>query len=415
MLIIVQTNLIFIIMKMKSTFLLFAFTLLSVNVFSNTTTVDLSNSEDADALATAIIEQTGPATILLKPGVEYFLDGPKLNYALTIESQGEKGIVKIKGGFDFGADAPVVENLTFKNIELLGNDASGDYVSNWSQEGTLQEYAFEDCVIHSFRGAVRLKDNKKIVINKVHFNNSIVKNIGGYGLFNQDNGAEETFVNEAIISNTTIANVERILVSKNTFGSIKVSDCTFYKAPRNGRALVEIATATEVAGGITIENIILSEPLNGNPKAGIVGTATVTITNSYATTDIDWNSLDWKGAEPLLAYSGVATDLFTDVEAFNFKIIDENFVAKNSVGDPRYYFNDPVGIKKVEADKISYYLTNNDVVLDQNYNTIEVYSLAGNKISTVTNNSQVTIFESGVFLIKVVDNLGNTAVFKVVK
>lgn len=390
---------------------------MSFNLFSQGNIVDISQDIDPEALSAAIAAQTEAATIIINSEVEYFLDSPKLNYALTIESQGEKGVIKIKSGFDFGESAPTVENLTFKNIELLGDNPAEDYVSNWSQEGTLQEYVFEDCLIHSFRGAVRIKDSEKVVIEKVVFDNSIAKEIGGYGFFNQDNGNAETFVDEVVIENSTIADVERILVSKNTFGSVKISDCTFYKTPRYGRSFIDLDdSSAEIAGGVVIENVILAEPLNGDPKFGVKGVANVTVTNSYVTNEFDWNSISWGTAaeSPFIAYEGSSVEMFRDVNNFDFLIVDEAFAGKDNSGDPRYYFDGTVGIEKNNID-ILYYIDGNSLVLDKTYSLVEVYALQGQKIISENNVDKIEIDNPGLYIVRVIDYNQKKSIIKVVK
>lgn len=400
-------------MKVKSTLLSMGL-VLGMTTYGQMATVDLSASEDATALQTAIGEMTEDSHILLNPAVNYALDAPKLGHALIIESIGEKTMVEIKSGFDFivpGEDAPVLDVALLKlvNLELKGNNPTGDYVANWSSSANLDEIIFDNCFVHSFRGVIRIKDAQKITFGKIVLQGSLVNAIAGYGLFNQDNGHAETWLGEVVISESTIANTERIVVSKNAVGSIKVSDCTFYNTPRYGRAFIDMADANAViAGGVVIENVIVSTGLDGDPNNGIrAGEATpVTITNCYATNDFDWNSLVWRTTDtaPFMAYSGSAADLFSDPLNLNFSIVDVGFAGKDNAGDPQFYAAsvnlNPAALKNA----VRVYADNGRILLGEAYDLVEVYALTGQLLKQVYNTSEVAVEQKGVVLIRITDS-----------
>lgn len=401
-------------MKLKSTLLSMGL-LVGMTAYGQMTTVDLSASEDATALQTAIDAMTGDSHILLNPAVSYALEAPGLGHALIIESMGEKAVVEIKSGFDFvapgdGAPALDLALLKFVNLELKGNNPTGDYVANFSVGANLDEMIFDNCLVHSFRGVVRIKDAQKITFGKMVLQGSLVNAIGGYGLFNQDNANAESLLGEVVIAQSTISNTERIVVSKNAVGSIQISDCTFYNSPRYGRAFIDIADASAViAGGVVIENVILSTGLDGNPNNGVrAGEATpVTISNSYFTNDndFDWNSLAWRttDAAPLLAYSGSTADLFADPANLDFSIVDVDFAEKDNAGDPRFYAGsvslNPAALKKA----VNVYTVNGKVVFGERYELVEVYSITGQLLKQAYNTSEVLVQQKGVVLIRISD------------
>lgn len=401
-------------MKLKSTLLSMGL-LVGMTAYGQMTTVDLSASEDATALQTAIDAMTGDSHILLNPAVSYALEAPGLGHALIIESMGEKAVVEIKSGFDFvapgdGAPALDLALLKFVNLELKGNNPTGDYVANFSVGANLDEMIFDNCLVHSFRGVVRIKDAQKITFGKMVLQGSLVNAIGGYGLFNQDNANAESLLGEVVIAQSTISNTERIVVSKNAVGSIQISDCTFYNSPRYGRAFIDIADASAViAGGVVIENVILSTGLDGNPNNGVrAGEATpVTISNSYFTNDndFDWNSLAWRttDAAPLLAYSGSTADLFADPAKLDFSIVDVDFAGKDNAGDPRFYAGsvslNPAALKKA----VNVYTVNGKVVFGESYELVEVYSITGQLLKQAYNTSEVLVQQKGVVLIRISD------------
>lgn len=405
-------------MKLKSTLISFAL-LWGFATYGQMTTVDLSASDDPTALQSAVEGMTEATHVLLKSGVTYSLESPKLAYSLIVESIGDKALVKIKGGFDLAAEDTNIGQFSLVNLEIFGNDAAADYASNWSQSGTIGEIVFDNCEIHSFRGVMRWKDSKKIITGKVTVTSSIINDVGGYGIFNQDNGNAESFLGDLVFSASTVANVERIIVSKNAVGSVKMTDCTFYNTPRYGRSFIDIADATAVIeGGVLFENVILSTGLNGAPNNGVrAGVETeVTITNSYATNDFVWNSLAWRteDAAPFLTYAGSAMELFEDVANLNFTIIDEGFVGKTSVGDPRFYAGTNVGINTSEKASVQVCVNNGKVVFNQTYDQITVYSITGQMLKSIKASSSVEFESSGLYVIKIVDAAGVISTLKIV-
>lgn len=405
-------------MKFKSTLISFAL-LLGISSYGQMTTVDLSTSDDPTALQSAVDAMTESTHVLLSSGVTYSLESPKLAYSLIVESIGDKALVKIKGGFDLAAEDTNIGQFSLVNLEIFGNDAAADYASNWSQSGTIDEIVFDNCEIHSFRGVMRWKDSKKITTGKVTVTSSIISNVGGYGIFNQDNGNAESLLGDVLFSASTIANVERIIVSKNAVGSVKMADCTFYNTPRYGRSFIDIADATAVIeGGVLFENIILSSGLNGAPNNGVrAGVETeVTITNSYVTNDFDWNSLAWRteDAAPFLTYAGSAIELFEDVANLNFTIVDEGFVGKTSVGDPRFYEGTSVGINSSETTPVQISIIDGKILFNQNYNQIIIYSITGQVVKSVKSASSVEIESKGLYIIKTIDAAGGVSTAKIV-
>ena len=415
----------FMFMKLKSTLMCLAL-LAGWNVYGQLATVDLRNNNDPASLQAAIENLTEDTHILLKPGVQYTLDAPVLTHALILESEGGKAILEIKSGFDLaaveeGGTEPDVSFLKFVNLELKGNNPSGDYVANWSKPGNLNEFVFDNCLVHSFRGVMRMKDAAPIRIGKAGLQNTVVHTVGGYGVFNQDNTNEATVLDEVVFFESTVANTERLVVSRNTVGSVLISDVTFYNAPRYGRAFIDMANADAVIeGGVHIENVILTTGLDGNPNNGVrAGSATeVSIINSYASNDFDWNSLQWRVEDvaPFVVYDAAAAALFAKVEEFDFTIVAGDFVGKDNAGDPRFYSEGtPVGLVSVVHSEIpSYWVVGNRLQFERSFDQIELYGLTGQLLHRATSASELAVVRKGIYLVRITDATMGSRILKVV-
>ena len=82
----------------------------------------------------------------------------------------------------------------------------------------------------------------------------------------------------------------------------------------------------------------------------------------------------------------------------NYKIKDAAFAGKNSVGDPRWYYNSTLAVNQVLSDKgVSF---NGTVVINTQGLDIEVYSVLGKKVATSKTNISTANFQKGVYVVR---------------
>jgi hypothetical protein len=245
------------------------------------------------------------------------------------------------------------DSIVFQNVNLTGyiNNSSAEGMvtgvydqgtSNACNIGTLR---FEGCVLNHFsRHLIRLRGTATQSINNFIVNNCVLFDYGtnstSYGIISSNTAAGT--INNINFSNSTIYNFLSYLVlySNNAASaSIVVKNCSLnqitYTTGSTSRYIID-ANATTLSGGISIQNCIFGITAAAHTN-GVRTTATLTISNSYRTTDFDDAFTPaYSIMSSLTAYSGASTALWTDPVNGNFTFLDTNFTGKNTAGDPRW-------------------------------------------------------------------------------
>lgn len=320
---------------------------------SDPNVIDLSADEDPDAVKNAVASATDGQLILLKKGVMYNLPTDPLDKSITIRGAygfgTQKAILFTTGNWNF-ADGANVGYVRFIDVELRGEDIGGDYVfnPNNSNETIINELTFDNCIINTFRGVIRIRS--KVFLKKYNINNSIVHHIGGYGVLTTDtDGAGNAAVDDIALTNSTFSKINTFLVSRQNAQSILIDACTISElAAPDGivfRWRGTAGTLSNVINGITITNTVWGhawdEGMIGNLAvrgiyAGLEATS-FNIVNTYATSDFKFTPGSEIPGFPALTYGGTAADLWVnpyDGLDFNFK--DSGFAGKYDTGDPRW-------------------------------------------------------------------------------
>ena len=160
---------------------------------------------------------------------------------------------------------------------------------------------------------------------------------------------------------------------------------------------------------VTFTNSILGKA-QASGALTIKTSGTVTITNSYFTTD--WTGSASTGSTitgALSAYTGASTDLFTTPSVTtgsastyattvgNYKIKDATFAGKTSVGDPRWYYG-TTAVNQVLSDKgVSF---NGTEIVNTQGLDIEVYSALGKRVAVSKTNISTANFQKGVYVVR---------------
>jgi hypothetical protein len=313
--------------------------------------INLTESEDPDAVINAVATAADGAIIALKKGVQYKLPSVALDKSITIRGAygfgTQKAILFTTGNWNI-ANGATIDHIRFIDLELRGEDVGGDYMFNPdnSNPTTVNELTFDNCVITTFRGIIRIRG--KVFITNYNIKNSIVYKIGNYGIFTTDtDGAGNAAFDNLVLQNSTFSKINTFLVSRQNMQSILIDACTMNEvAAPNGLLFRWRGTKGErsnVLKGITITNTIWGpawdEAAAGNLLVrgfeGLEATS-FNIVNTYATSDFGFASAEIPGF-PALRYNGTSKALWVDAyNGLNFNFKDSGFAGKYDTGDPRW-------------------------------------------------------------------------------
>lgn len=334
--------------------------LYTAEIFAGTLSKGITTFTTKPALGTNIIDLRGitgvpsiltdtlpdiasGSTVVLKKGETY-------NIAAAFDLSKS---VKIMAGYDFStAPATIflannfnitasstIDSIVFSDVTLKSDAYASKYIFNISRACNIGKMKFESCKAEIFRGMVRLQT---AVINVTDFivDNCIVDSISNYGVLTVDNvNCKATNIS---LRNSTFYKAERIIVSRQNSTTVSIQNCTFNEAPSGDNYLVHYNTSgtDQVTNGITVANCIMGvgKPGTTNSRAvrGIRANASVTVTNTYNTSDYILNAVDPYPISNIIAYAGSSETLFQAPYLGNFKIVDNNFPGRNTAGDPRW-------------------------------------------------------------------------------
>lgn len=312
--------------------------------------IDLTGSIDPNAVEAAYSSATEGQIILLKKGVTYnlpstFLANKSVTFMGDLGFEANKAKLYTTGNWNI-ADGADIEYIRFVDLEVEGEDFTGDYVFNPSGvSARLHELTFEDCIVHDFRGVIRIRD--LMFIGNYNIRNSIVYKIGGYGLISCDtDGDGRAAVDNIRFENSTFSQVQRFIASRQNAQSIVMEGCTFNQVPLFNDYIFRFFGAdgrNNVLNGISIRNSIFGHawdqsggenftmrPLQGLPATNfdlvnVVGTSDLTPDAAYAIPGF-----------PSATYGGGAADLWQDPATYNFNFKDTGFSGRTNTGDPRW-------------------------------------------------------------------------------
>lgn len=315
--------------------------------------IDITASTDPDAAINAYVSATDGQVILLKKGMTYNLPQSGTNDAdKSITFVGDIGFeAQLAKFYTTGnwniAPGSNIDHIRFKNMEVAGEDWGGDYVLNPSITGatTLKELTFEDCIIHDFRGVMRIRGD--MFVTNYNIKNSVVYHIGGYGIVTCDtDGAGKAAVDNIVLENSTFHQVQIGIQTRQNTQSVLIESCTFNQFPQVGLQMFRYRGAEgfdQSINGVTINNSIFGDTWDVT-SSGVYATnlvdglttSAINVVNNYGTT----NFLASEGNEvtglPNTVYSGTSADLFEDTENLDFGFKDTGFAGKYDAGDPRW-------------------------------------------------------------------------------
>lgn len=300
--------------------------------------VDLRGSSDPMILQNTLNTVPAGSTIALKRGMTYTITETfKLNRGVTVKSEpgfGRQAHIIMSSSFDIDASEPI-DVIRFEDVEITG-DIGGTYVFNLSAPSTVNKIELEACRISDQRGVMRLKDAGTKAVSDYVINNSIVQNIGGYGVLTVDN--EAATVNNVHLTNSTFINAEWIARYGNgvrsDLNAMVIESSTFFNAPHNSKYMIDMQRTGSTIGSFLVSNTLFGYTKGSRPFNRFTP-STISVTNSFATSDANWDRGLIAG---VTAHSATSEQVFAAPDKTNFAnsdltIIDE---ALFTVGDPRW-------------------------------------------------------------------------------
>lgn len=314
--------------------------------------IDIRADESPLAVANAVASAPDGAIILVKRGVVYDLPSDDLDKSITIRAAYGFGEQKAKlyttGNWNIANDA-TIDHIRFIDIEIRGEDYSGDYVFNPDRTNVyVGEILFENCEIGTLRSLMRIR--KTVEIDNFKVLNSVVDSIGSYGLLTADTDPSDpptARFNNIIFQNSTFNKIQAGITSRNNSESILIENCTFsnYVAAGSSNYIFRYRGGdgnNNVANGIVIRNSIFGP---GWDEAGAdvfairgmdgLANTPIEIINTYSTSEFSFSGNEIPGF-PVGNYNGTQYDLWVDPANNNFNFKDNGFSGRMSAGDPRW-------------------------------------------------------------------------------
>lgn len=314
--------------------------------------INLTENEDPDAVINAVAMAADGDIILLKKGVLYNLPSESLDKSITIRGaygfEPQQAILFTTGNWNL-VEGSSIDHIRFIDLELRGEDPGGDYVFNPSRDAltTVRELTFDNCFINSFRGIIRVRGG--VMVEDYSIINSIVHNIGGYGIFTADtDGDGGASIANILLKNSTFSKINTFIQSRQNSESIIIEDCTLNEFTTTGGRVFRYRGEegkNNVLNGITIANTIWGhgwdEGESGSYDVRFIaeglGETTFNLSNNFGTSEFAFSSGYELSGFPGIIYNGTADDLWVDpYDGLDFHFQDSGFAGRLTAGDPRW-------------------------------------------------------------------------------
>jgi len=305
--------------------------------------IDLRASSDPMILQNTLNTVPAGSTIALKRGMTYTITETfKLDRDVTITSEpgfGNQARIQMSSSFDV-AEGSQINLIKFEDVEITG-EMTSTYAFNLSPASTIKKIEFEACRISDQRGVVRLKDAGSKIVEDFVINNSIVQNIGNYGLLAPDH--VDGTVNNIRLTNSTIINAEWIVRYNNSavnhLNTMIMEDVTFFNAPHSNRFIIDMQRTGSTIGSFTARNTLFGYTAGGRSFNRFVPNS-VSATNNFVTSEAIWGTSATQGlaAAGIVRYSATSEQVFAAPDKTNFANSDLTIIdaALFTVGDPRW-------------------------------------------------------------------------------
>lgn len=315
--------------------------------------INLTESEDPNAVINALASAVDGAVIVLKKGAVYNLPTASnaLNKSITIRGSlgfvEQKAVLTTSSNWGIAAGANI-DHIRFIDVEIRGSNIGGNYVFNPdnSVATNINELTFDNCIINNLRGIIRIRS--KVFVTNYNILNSIVFRIGDYGVITADtDGDGNAAFDNLVIKNSTLSKFRAFVTTRTNSKSVLIEDCTLNEiCLPNIIAFRWRGTAgvrSNVLNGITIRNTVWGQAWD-EAKTGALAirgingleATSFTVTNTYATNNLTFVAGTEIPSFPSFVYNGTPLNLWTDPDGLNFNFRDSGFAGKFSTGDPRW-------------------------------------------------------------------------------
>lgn len=281
-----------------------------------------------------------------------------------------------------------LNSLRFKGLTLTGVDNGSSVGSTFlfypnTSGTTVGEFTIDSCMVRNYYGVIRVGALGTGFISSIIINNSIVRNLGGYGLMSLGNSSY-AYKGTVVLKNSTLCNIQASLIYAPYSKAIPISilDCTIDNVLNSSTGNLFLGAASTTPCILNISDCLLGRTLSSS-SAGITN-ATIKELNSYKTSD--WVN-GTNTTSDFTSYSGAASVLFKSPSVYNssiltsstmgdYTIIDSGFAGKDNAGDPRWYYKTITPVDTSKATDLQVYVEHNIIHLSQ-IADVDLYSISG--------------------------------------
>ncbi|MDP4208258.1 MAG: DUF5123 domain-containing protein [Bacteroidota bacterium] len=293
-------------------------------------------------LSTLVSQGHTRVTFTLTAGATYNLGTiniPAGLVSLTLTAPAGSNTIVNTSGVNLASIASL-DGFLFENVNLVGTTAG--YMFRQATSISINDgIDFEGCTVSTFRGVFADKGAAGIAINvnKILFNNCIIKNIQDYSVVSTT--AYCNITSALKITNSTLIENGSFIGLTNSIPNLTIANCTFYNNTKSLAQLIKFTTVPAVSA-VTIDKCIFSGP-NSTIQlksfyANYSGFTTYDFSSSYRTSDLQINTGTGTTFTNLKVVSYTSANFFTDPTNGVFTLkTGIDFPGKGIVGDPRWW------------------------------------------------------------------------------
>lgn len=291
----------------------------------------------AGSIRTAIQGSTA-AKVAIKLAAGSYIESSTIKVPAAVKSLlivGEVGVTK-----------PIISTTTFMgfpngdldlvhlyNVELAGTNVGTDYFcnhNNGTSIGAIGRLTFEHCVVHDFRGVMRIRT--AIEIGTYQIVNSIFYRIDGYSLLHLEGTSSAPVIELSKSTFYHLGSRGLNLAAQTTTSAVTIDQCTFHQGPyypivqfgQTGSTLN--FTKNLIGTAFDINDTSVSSYTSPRGISVISGGTMLTNTGNYYASNTTWHDT------PVGTDCGFSTtELFANPAELDFT------QSKVSAGDPRWY------------------------------------------------------------------------------
>lgn len=301
--------------------------------------IPVNPGDDIPSLVAAAIAQGTPnITLLFKGGQTYNLGTLILpqglsNISFTGENSvdGKDGLPATVNISEARLTDAIFGKMIFENLILVGG--TSNYLINIATDNMqVEAYDFTNCIISNFRSVTRVQ-NKIVKIGQINISNSILQNIGGYGVVNIG-GSSISLDSIKLVNNTIVNASTQIMDVRTVVNTIAVNNNTVYNQAVALNQFIYFDQAAHEPITFQAANNIISGTNNGSKLKAFSLTYAGSFAGSYRTNEMTMS----QDFPDITIFSGPATAIFADPANGDFTLKSgSGFGGIGTAGDPRWW------------------------------------------------------------------------------